>query len=91
MITSGSEEIDVAVRSFKATTRTAAKAGSQFFYISLETAKHVIRWGNHWERHAAQYSDGLTDQHFRDALARQWVRDNPGKARAELAKVEASR
>ena len=91
MITSGSEEVDVSVRSFKATTRTARKAGAAFFYISATTATHVEDALDHYSGTLAQLRQNQTDPLHVDALGRQWVRDNPGKARAELAKVEASR
>ena len=88
---SESEEMSVAIRSFKATLRAARKARSVFFWLSVETADHVDDALDHRGGNLAQHQQMHADGQMLDALARKWVRDNPGKARAELAKVEASR
>ena len=44
---------------------------------------------NHYSGHMEQYQRFLQEEMYLDILGRKWVRDNPGKARAELAKVEA--
>ena len=81
MKTTGSEKVDAAIARLR---EAAAKHDSGDLPLLVDGFDHLFNT-------LAEIRKYTTEQFYIDLLGRKWVRDNPGKARAELAKVDASR